>query len=95
MDRWVTPAEFGELGDEALELGFAGVMSGPLVRSSYRAGRLYRAALDQHGSLRGQRPGHDRVSRGGPHARILTCMVKKPGGAAAQAVEQGSEESTS
>jgi lipoyl synthase len=31
---------------EARELGFVGVMSGPLVRSSYRAGRLCRAALD-------------------------------------------------
>ena len=47
VDRWVTPAEFDELGDEARSLGFAGVMSGPLVRSSYRAGRLYRAALDR------------------------------------------------
>ncbi len=49
VERWVPPAEFGELGDEALALGFAGVMSGPLVRSSYRAGRLYRAALDRLG----------------------------------------------
>jgi len=47
VDRWVTPEEFGELGDEALRLGFAGVMSGPLVRSSYRAGRLYRQAADR------------------------------------------------
>jgi len=43
--RWVEPAEFEELAAEARELGFAGVMSGPLVRSSYRAGRLYRAAI--------------------------------------------------
>ena len=28
------------------QIGFAGVLSGPLVRSSYRAGRLYRQALD-------------------------------------------------
>jgi lipoic acid synthetase len=49
VDRWVTPAEFDELGDEARARGFAGVMSGPLVRSSYRAGRLYRAALDRSG----------------------------------------------
>ena len=49
VHRWVTPDEFVELGDEALALGFAGVMSGPLVRSSYRAGRLYRAALDRPG----------------------------------------------
>jgi lipoyl synthase len=44
--RWVKPEEFIELSAEAEEIGFAGVMSGPLVRSSYRAGRLYRQALD-------------------------------------------------
>jgi lipoic acid synthetase len=49
VERWVRPEEFDELGDEARELGFAGVMSGPLVRSSYRAGRLYRAAADRLG----------------------------------------------
>jgi lipoic acid synthetase len=51
VERWVKPEEFVELRDEALELGFAGVMSGPLVRSSYRAGRLYRQALETRGSL--------------------------------------------
>jgi lipoic acid synthetase len=50
VERWVKPEEFVELRDEALELGFAGVMSGPLVRSSYRAGRLYRQALETRGS---------------------------------------------
>jgi lipoyl synthase len=49
VDRWVPPEEFDELGGEALALGFAGVMSGPLVRSSYRAGRLYKAAVEQAG----------------------------------------------
>jgi lipoic acid synthetase len=44
--RWVKPAEFVELREEAEEIGFAGVLSGPLVRSSYRAGRLYQQALD-------------------------------------------------
>jgi lipoyl synthase len=51
IERWVKPEEFVELRDEALGLGFAGVMSGPLVRSSYRAGRLYRQAMEQRGSL--------------------------------------------
>ncbi|MEJ7705782.1 MAG: lipoyl synthase [Nocardioidaceae bacterium] len=46
IERWVEPEEFVELRDEALELGFAGAMSGPMVRSSYRAGRLYQQALD-------------------------------------------------
>jgi lipoic acid synthetase len=45
VERWVKPEEFVSLRDEALALGFAGVMSGPLVRSSYRAGRLYQQAL--------------------------------------------------
>ena len=46
VERWVKPEEFVELREEAEQIGFAGVMSGPLVRSSYRAGRLYRQALD-------------------------------------------------
>ncbi|MGH3662465.1 MAG: lipoyl synthase [Micromonosporaceae bacterium] len=46
VDRWVKPEEFTELQAEAADLGFAGVMSGPLVRSSYRAGRLYRQAME-------------------------------------------------
>jgi lipoic acid synthetase len=44
--RWVKPEEFVELREEAEEIGFAGVLSGPLVRSSYRAGRLFQQALD-------------------------------------------------
>jgi lipoic acid synthetase len=46
IERWVKPEEFVELEAEAREIGFAGVMSGPLVRSSYRAGRLYRQAVE-------------------------------------------------
>ena len=45
VERWVKPQEFAELAKEAEELGFLGVMSGPLVRSSYRAGRLYKQAV--------------------------------------------------
>lgn len=44
--RWVKPEEFVELAKVATELGFSGVMSGPLVRSSYRAGRLYKQAVE-------------------------------------------------
>ena len=46
VSRWVKPEEFVELANFATEIGFAGVMSGPLVRSSYRAGRLYQQAID-------------------------------------------------
>ncbi|MGZ4616846.1 MAG: lipoyl synthase [Actinomycetes bacterium] len=45
VERWVPPQEFDDLAAHAQELGFLGVMSGPLVRSSYRAGRLYRQAV--------------------------------------------------
>ena len=47
VERWVKPEEFVQLREEALQMGFAGVMSGPLVRSSYRAGRLYRQAAER------------------------------------------------
>jgi len=48
--RWVRPEEFVALADVATSIGFAGVMSGPLVRSSYRAGRLYEQALAARGT---------------------------------------------
>ena len=44
VERWVRPEEFVEHAAFAEELGFAGVLAGPLVRSSYRAGRLYAQA---------------------------------------------------
>jgi lipoic acid synthetase len=49
ISRWVKPNEFVELADEAKSIGFSGVMSGPLVRSSYRAGRLYKEAMASRG----------------------------------------------
>jgi lipoic acid synthetase len=45
VERWAKPEEFVELRAEAQQIGFAGVMSGPLVRSSYRAGTLYRQGV--------------------------------------------------
>jgi lipoic acid synthetase len=50
VERWVKPEEFVELAAEAEEIGFSGVMSGPLVRSSYRAGRLYKQAVERRAS---------------------------------------------
>ncbi|CAN2205698.1 LipA Lipoate synthase [Candidatus Nanopelagicaceae bacterium] len=49
VERWVKPHEFVELAKEAEDIGFSGVMSGPLVRSSYRAGRLYKQAQEKRG----------------------------------------------
>ncbi len=41
VERYVSPEEFARYEAEAKELGFSYVASGPLVRSSYRAGELY------------------------------------------------------
>ncbi len=46
VERWVKPEEFVGFAEEAKSIGFLGVMSGPLVRSSYRAGRLYKQAME-------------------------------------------------
>ncbi|MDC3728041.1 MULTISPECIES: lipoyl synthase [Rhodococcus] len=48
VERWVQPEEFLEHSRFAEEIGFAGVLAGPLVRSSYRAGRLYAQAMSHH-----------------------------------------------
>ncbi|MFJ5735023.1 lipoyl synthase [Streptomyces microflavus] len=50
VERWVKPMEFVELKDEADAIGYSGVMSGPLVRSSYRAGRLFQQAMEARGA---------------------------------------------
>jgi len=39
--KYYSPTEFKELKDTALDFGFMGVESGPLVRSSYMAHRMY------------------------------------------------------
>ncbi len=49
VDRWLRPEEFIEIKTEAEELGFLGVLAGPLVRSSYRAGRLWARSMAAKG----------------------------------------------
>ncbi len=58
IERWVTPDEFDELGEQATQLGIVAVMSGPLVRSSYRAGRLYQQAIDARANAAAAPPHH-------------------------------------
>ncbi len=45
LARYVPPVEFANWKDLAMELGFTGVMSAPLVRSSYHAMEMYQAAV--------------------------------------------------
>ncbi len=47
VERWVTPQEFAEHASAGLEMGFAWVEAGPLVRSSYHAGRQYAKAVER------------------------------------------------
>ncbi len=49
VTRWVKPEEFVEMKQEAEGIGFLGVLSGPLVRSSYRAGRLWATSMQKKG----------------------------------------------
>jgi lipoic acid synthetase len=47
--RWVRPQEFIAFKEEAERIGFLGVLAGPLVRSSYRAGRLWAKSILSNG----------------------------------------------
>jgi lipoic acid synthetase len=49
IDRWVKPQQFVELSQAAEEMGFLAVMAGPMVRSSYRAGKLWAQAMRKLG----------------------------------------------
>ncbi len=49
VDRWVAPEEFARHARAGMGLGFAHVEAGPLVRSSYHAGRQLSRALASRG----------------------------------------------
>lgn len=51
VQRYVTPEDFDRYGDWARDLGFLGVASGPMVRSSYRADDLLRQARSARGCV--------------------------------------------
>jgi len=51
VDRYVMPREFDAYAETARKIGFAGVASGPMVRSSYKADELLRNAMEQDPEL--------------------------------------------
>ncbi len=53
VQRWVTPEQFDAYRVAGKELGLAWVESGPLVRSSYHAGKQYEAASSRLAELYG------------------------------------------
>ncbi|MEJ5998549.1 lipoyl synthase [Corynebacterium sp. H130] len=79
IDRWVRPEEFVEHADYARELGFSGVMSGPLVRSSYRAGRLYAQTIKARGEELPENLKHLEETSDGSTAQEASSLIKKYG----------------
>ncbi|WP_067696858.1 lipoyl synthase [Nocardia jejuensis] len=77
VDRWVKPEEFVEHSDAATAMGFAGVMAGPLVRSSYRAGRLYAQAMAHHGREISPEMAH--LAEGGTASQEATSVLARFG----------------
>jgi lipoic acid synthetase len=75
VDRWVKPEEFLEHKQAAEEIGFSGVMAGPLVRSSYRAGRLFAQAVRHRGEEVPEHLGH--LAEAGPAAQEVSALLAR------------------
>ncbi|TCP55071.1 lipoic acid synthetase [Tamaricihabitans halophyticus] len=75
VDRWVKPEEFVAHSNKAEEIGFAGVMAGPLVRSSYRAGRLYTQAVRHRGEELPAQLAH--LAEAGPAAQEASSLLAR------------------
>ena len=78
VERWVEPERFVDFDDEAHRIGFLGVLSGPLVRSSYRAGRLWAAAMRGLGRELPEHLAHlDRPGDARQEARALVARMQE------------------
>jgi lipoic acid synthetase len=75
VERWVKPEEFVEHSATAEEIGFAGVMAGPLVRSSYRAGRLYAQTVRKRGERLPE--GLEHLAAEGPAAQEASSLLAR------------------
>jgi lipoic acid synthetase len=75
VDRWVRPEEFVEHSRAAEQIGFAGVMAGPLVRSSYRAGRLYAQTKRHRGEPLSDNLAH--LAQAGPAAQEASALLAR------------------
>ena len=75
IERWVKPEEFLTHKETAEEIGFAGVMAGPLVRSSYRAGRLYAQAIAHRGDEVPAALRH--LAEAGPASQEITSVLSR------------------
>ncbi|KFZ77706.1 radical SAM protein [Amycolatopsis sp. MJM2582] len=75
VDRWVKPEEFVEHSNAAEAMGFAGVMAGPLVRSSYRAGRLFAQTKAHRGEPLSENLAH--LAAEGPAAQEASSLLAR------------------
>ncbi|WP_340683352.1 lipoyl synthase [Amycolatopsis coloradensis] len=75
VDRWVKPEEFVEHSNAAEAMGFAGVMAGPLVRSSYRAGRLFAQTKAHRGEELSENLAH--LAAEGPAAQEASSLLAR------------------
>jgi len=77
IDRWVKPEEFVHWSDRAEEIGFSGVMAGPLVRSSYRAGRLYAQVMAKRGQALPENLQHLAEAASSPARQEAASLVER------------------
>ena len=77
IDRWVKPEEFVHWSDRAEEIGFSGVMAGPLVRSSYRAGRLYAQVMAKRGQALPENLQHLAAAASSPARQEAASLVER------------------
>jgi lipoic acid synthetase len=75
IEKYYTPEEFDFLKDEALLMGFRYVESGPLVRSSYHAGRHSQGAQTEPNDY-GADPIFETPWQPGPDNHSITPMVQ-------------------
>jgi lipoyl synthase len=75
VERWVKPEEFVGHSADAEGMGFSGVMAGPLVRSSYRAGRLYAQAVRRRGEQLPEPLAH--LGEEGPAAQEASSLLAR------------------
>jgi lipoic acid synthetase len=73
--RWIRPQEFVEHARAGEWIGFAAVMAGPLVRSSYRAGRLYAQAMAHRGDQVPEHLAH--LAQAGPAAQEASSLLSR------------------
>ena len=77
IDRWVKPEEFLHWSELAERLGFKGVMAGPLVRSSYRAGRLWAQAMRRWGRPLPEHLAHLAGAADSPARQEASALVRR------------------